>query len=134
MSRRFFAVILALTAPLPVEGAQKVALPTGEVLHLGGMGGSTPRLSLETIEKSVHNGRSSVHNALWRVITASAVFDYDDAVKIYNFALSSEGRLEFIHSMNGDNLLHQKVPDALFNFNTWATRNGFPPIAISTTN
>ncbi len=112
---------------------QKVALPNGEVLYFGKKPSS--HSSLEGIEENVHNGQSAVHNALWEVLTASAKYFYhEDAVKIYNYALSPEGKSELIRAISGNNGAHQKIPDALSNVNAWATSNGFQTIPISPKN
>ncbi len=124
---------MALAESLPANASsQKVALPNGEVLYYGGKRGAHPEFhSLEAIAERIHNGQSAEHNALWLVLTnRSSSFFYDDTLKIYNFVLTPEGRSEIIRSINGNNMLHQKVADALSNFNTWATRNRFPTIEL----
>jgi hypothetical protein len=135
------AGILVLTAPLPANAGSWVALPNGKAIYIDHWGGYHYRelnggsyRSLKGIEKDVHNGQSAVHNALWDVLAlAGTNFSHADAVQIYNYALTPEGRSEIIRAMNGNNGLHQKMPNALANFNAWATGNRFKAVKIYST-
>ena len=136
------AGILALTAPLSVNAGSWIALPNGKVIyidHWGGyhyreLNGGSYHWSLKGIEENVHNGQSAVHNALWDVLALTgANFSRADAVQIYNYALTPEGRSEIVRAISGNNGLHQKVPNALSNFNAWAAGNRFKTVKLSST-
>jgi hypothetical protein len=137
------AEILDLTGPSPVNASGHwVALPNGQVMRMTNNGeyhyiepnGGSHPWSLKGIQEDVHNGQSTVHNALWDVLTFPAPnFPHADAVQIYNYALTPEGRSEITRLVNGNSGLHQKVPNALSNFNAWATANGFKSVKISST-
>jgi hypothetical protein len=134
------AGVLALTGPLPVNAGcvGMVAFVNGQVICIGGhagyqyvKGGPHPS-SLKEYEENVHNGQSAVHNALGGILLNTYTkYSYSDAAQIYNYALTSEGSSEITRFINGNNGLHRKVPNALSNFNAWATANGFKTVKIS---
>ena len=86
----FFVGMLALTWSLPVGAVQKVALPNGEVLHLGDKGGLNPQHSTDIMKKEL--GPRSI---LWRVLMGVPfIWDSGDKEVVFSWMNSRDGQAQ----------------------------------------